>query len=67
MARWNRLTKESWFFDIWKGAGTITKNDYLLRANRQYARRTAMTLRCGSVAAEHNRGIICSRAAGLDS
>ena len=36
MARWNRLTKGRSFFAIWQGAGTITKNSYLLRANRQY-------------------------------
>ena len=37
MVRWNCDTKGSSFFAILKGAGTITKNNYVLRANRQYS------------------------------
>ena len=36
MARWNYLTKRESFLPIWHGAGTITKNNFLLRANKQY-------------------------------
>ena len=36
MFRWNHDTKGSLFFTIWQGAQTITKKNYLLKANRQY-------------------------------
>ena len=37
MASWNRLTKGSLLFAICQGVETNTKNNYLLRANRQYS------------------------------
>ena len=36
MARWNCHTKGRLFLPTWQGAGTNPKNNYVLRANRQY-------------------------------
>ena len=44
MARWNYDTKISSLLAIYQGSGTITKNDYVLKATRQYQHHCCVSL-----------------------